>query len=161
MDIQQQNTAQQPASPESAGQPAPQSKGAEAYRRIVMGAMQVVYGKESSGGLLNMIRGEEDPVMGVAQATVTVLNGLKQQIKGINPNFVYTAASAVAGMLFELGDAAGLFKFDPKMMQAAMRVMPQALQQFGEVGGEQSGAKAAPAEPQGAPQGLIGSAMGA
>lgn len=162
----QQQEPAQAQQPDAAGNPAgaPPSKAADAYRRIVTGAMQAVYGKGSSDGLLNMIRSAEDPVIGVAQATVTVLNGLKQQIKGINPNFVYTAASAVAGMLFELGDAAGLFKFDPKMMQAAMRVMPQALQQVGESGDGPTSAQpaqASPAAPQGAPQGLISSAMGA
>lgn len=97
------------------GQPkGPQAdpKVVNAFQRVVAAAGKVIYERQMTGQLLNVIRSAGNPVEGVVGATMMVLDGLTGKVKGIHPNFVYVTANVVALMLLELAEAAKLVKFD-------------------------------------------------
>lgn len=147
--------AEDPVQGERGAPPAADSKGApnpqalEAFKHIIAAAGKVIYHKEISAQLLRMVQSAEDPVAGAAQATLTVLEQIKTQVKGVHPNFVYTAAPAVASMLLELAGAAKLVKFDEETISQVTQAIVETLKSRG-AAGEQAGTPAA-APAQGAP----------
>lgn len=150
--------AEQQAAP---GTPAaPGDKAAKAYKSLLVAAMKVVYDKERAPALVKMM--EANPQEGAAQAALVVLEGLKEQTKNLSPNFVYTASSAVLGMLYEIGQTAGVVQdFKPAMIPESMQIMAKQLQ--GQQQGQQQPAEAPQAQPT-APaaqgRGLISAEMG-
>lgn len=123
----------------------------EKIPRLVLAAMKVVYDKTMTPQLLQMLSSGE-PAQSLAQAVISVVSGLKQQAKGIDPNEVNRLVPAVMKMLTELAEAANLFKADRNVLKQAMDLVAQ-----------QMGGKAAPAQPAAQPaaqpQGLIGAQM--
>ena len=120
-------------------QGAPKDKATETYRRLVLAAMKVIYAKEVTDNLVEMMRaGAENPAEGVAQAASAVLSQLVERVKGLDPKAVYAVTPPVVIFLMELAGAAKLFKETPEIMQ-------QAIQMVGaQVGGQQQ--EQAPAE---------------
>ena len=158
------NPEEQIAAPEKAAPgapPAPANKAAQAYKALLVAAMKVVYDKERAPALVQMMEGS--PQEGAAQAALVVLEGLKEKTKGLSPNFVYTASSAVLGMIDEIGQTAGVVKdFKPAMIPESMQIMAKQLQGQRQAQQQPAGApQAQPAAP--APQGggLISAEMGA
>ena len=130
-------------------QAAPKDKATETYRRLVLAAMKVIYTKEVSDGLVEIMRtGAEMPAEAVAQAASTVLGKLAEGVKGLDPKAVYAVTPPVVVFLMELAGAAKLFKPTPEIMQRAIQLI-----------GEQVGGQQQEQAPEQAPQGLIGGAM--
>lgn len=147
--------AEQPEGEANAEQPGngqvdPQT--ANAYRRIGLAAMKIVYSPEGSSGLVKMMQGQ-DPVQAVAMASIVVIERLKEQIQGLSPEFVYMLAPNIAAFVTEIGGAAKLFKPSAQIVEGAVRLIEQ------QMGGQQEQAQ----QPQPAAQaqpGLIVGAMG-
>lgn len=130
------------------------SKDVEAYQRLGIAAMKIIYDANVSKGLIQMMQGQE-PAQGVAMAASTVIEKLKEQVQGINPGFVYSVAPAVITFLCELGGAAGLFKPDSQLVQQATEVLQGQLKsQATPQPGQPQQAAAQPQQPA-APAGLI------
>jgi hypothetical protein len=132
-------------------------KGHLAWRQMAGAAMKIIYSPQGSKALLGMMKQNADnPPLAVAQAAAIVLQHIMSQIKGMDPRLAITTAPAILMLLFELGNKAGIFKADLKMMPAALKAL------HGIVGGGAGPAAgpAAPAAPAGpAPGGLVGGAM--
>src|SRR5262245_16984781 len=115
-----QPTTAAPAAPAAAPQGNPAKA---AIQRLVMAAQKIAYSPNTSDQLLNMIQNAPDIVSGVAQAALVILDQMNQQVKGLKPQTVYTIAGVVVGMLLEQAEAAGLVKFDPKLVPAATKAV--------------------------------------
>lgn len=130
-------------------QPAAQGGGTVVFQRLVQAVGKVVYGASTRGPLLQMIQAAGDPVQGVAQAALTVVGQLGEQMKGSNPRAAYAAAPVAALMLLEVAEAASLVKFDKALLPQVVEAM-QAIAQKREGGGQAAPAAQepeAPAEP--------------
>ena len=129
------------------------------YQKMVMAARKIIFDPKASKGLVEIMQKlASDPAAGVAQATMTVLGGMKEKMKGGKPNMVNAVAPVVVAELFALGSAAGIFKATPQLVQQAVALVKQELAKKPAQPAQQP-----PAEPaaQPAPKGLIGNAMGA
>lgn len=85
------------------GAPARDPKILAAHKKIVQAAMKALYSsKEMVQQVLNMVRQEEDPAIGIVKAATMILDGLADKAKGINPDFVYSATAPLALMILEL-----------------------------------------------------------
>lgn len=114
----------------------------QATRSLGLAMMKRLYDKKITPELLNVIRGSEDPVAGVAQAAMMVVDGLdqSQQAKSLPPKSMMAIATAAVVFLFELADAAKILQSNPAMIQKAQAMLQQ------KMGGQQQAAPAAPAE---------------
>lgn len=140
----QQPPEEQPQPGQPQGQPQAQPadpKVVVAFQRIVLAAGKMVYDKTVSRDLVQMIGQAEDPTQGVAKAVMTVLDQLHAQVKGINPNFVYSAASVVVGFVLELAEAAKLVQFDKALPGQVMQIITEELKQRSGAATEQPAAK--------------------
>ncbi len=115
----------------------PNDKATETYRRMVLAAMKVLYTKEVTAQLVELMRsGAENPAEGVAQAASTVLGILSEKVNGIDPKAVYAVTPPVVMLLMELAGVAKLFEPTPEILQQAIQMV-----------GAQAG-QAAPAQEQ-------------
>lgn len=126
---------------------APDPRVLEAFHKVLAAAGKVIYQKEISAQLLRMIKSGEDPVAGAAQAVLTVLDQIKLQMKGVQPEFVYTVVPIVASLLLEMADAAKLVKLDQALVGKVVQAVVAQLK-----GGAQRGAPPAPAQAPAQPQ---------
>ena len=82
----------------------------EIYDTVVSNAQTIIFGKESSTNILNMVQSADTAAEGVAQATVTIGDQIisKAEENGIQvPEDVLSAAAEeVVAMIFELAEAA-------------------------------------------------------
>lgn len=126
-------------------------KVADAYQRMVLAAMKVVYEPTIAPKLIEMMRGGEQPAAGLARAAGLVAGQLQEKAKNAPQGVIQTVIPVIVAFLMELADAAGLFKMDQKLMQQAIAL---AMRQ---------GGGAAPAPQQQAPAasgpGLVDQAM--
>jgi hypothetical protein len=124
------------------GQPQgePDMQAVQQIQRLGVAMMKVVYDKKMAPQLLNMVRGSEDPVAGVVQAAMTVVQALGEKVKGIDPQAVQSILPPTLAFLFEMADAAKLLKQTPEMMGQAMQMIGQKLQ------GQQPAQAASPAQ---------------
>lgn len=140
------------------GKPKLSPKAAEAYQRIVVAAMTVLYKAETRAAVLKMIE-QTDPVTGIVKATKFVLDGLAEKSKGLNPKAIYQTAPVVALLIGEIGVKAGVVPDDIQALAPQVLAGLKAELQ-GVLGGQQRaqpGPAAPPAE-QPAP-GIVASAM--
>lgn len=138
-DAMQQGQPEQP--PVSAGQAAPQGqqvdpKLVQMYQRMGLAMMKTIYDKKMTPQILGMVSGAEDPVSGVVQAAMTVVQGISEKVKGSPPQAAFAILPAAVALIFELADAAKILKYDPSMMQQAQAMVQQ------KMGGEAQGAPA-------------------
>lgn len=146
-DAQPEGGAQPGAKP--GAQPGQSDPRVEFVQRVVVAAGKIVYEKNTAAQLVRMVKSAEDPVAGVAQATLLVLDRVQSQVKGRDPKFVFVAVPSVVRMILELADAAKIVKSDDAVSsQAVQAVAALVKQRFGQQGA-QPPAQAAPA--QGAP----------
>lgn len=161
---QQQIPQGQPQGQPKGGQPG--VKEAEVYQRLVVAAMKLIYEKETTKNLVEMMRGEEDPVQALASAAMAVIGRLQEGAKGIPPNFVFSTTATIVTFLAEIGGAAKLFKPSAGMVkQATQAVEKQAQEGLAQDGGAPQGSQAQQppqvpaAAPQGPPAGIVAGAM--
>jgi hypothetical protein len=98
----------------------------DAYRRLGLAAMKIVYDKAISRQLIDMM-GQSEPPQSIADAALVVLGQLKEKAQGIEPAFVYSVGPAVISFIAELGEAAGLFKRSPEMLKQVAMLISQKL----------------------------------
>lgn len=122
----------------------------EAYQRLCLAAMKIIYDPKVAQGLVQTMKTAGDPAAGVAHVATVILGHLRQQAQGIPPAMVNAVAPAVVAMLFDLGHAAKLFQVDQGMIQKAVELVKQTMQQG------QPAPQAAQQAPQ---QGIIANAM--
>ena len=103
-------------------------KDAQTFQRLGIAAMKVVYDPAVSKGLVQMMQGQEPP-QAIAMAASTVLEKLKEQVKGIAPNAVYAVAPSVVMFVTELGGAAGLFKPSAGLVKQATEALQAQMQE--------------------------------
>lgn len=156
-------------------QPTPQEQ--EAYDRVVMAGMKVIYDKTTHQGVMQMVAQQKDePAKALAYATCLIVEQLDKQSGGKIPQTVILPAAAeIMGLIAELADAAGLFKADDRIMgQATQELIIDLAKKYGvdpaDIQGLMQGmdkgklnelvaqqgqfaqpAQAAPAQPQAAP----------
>ena len=129
--------------------PAPQAGGPkEFFRKMTLSAMKIMYDKGVAPGLLKMMQ-EGEPADAVARTAYTILDKLKETVKGTDPKAVYAVAPAVVALLLEMAVKAGIIKNDPAIMKAAMAALADLIRN--EEGAGQPPAGAPPAAPMGAP----------
>jgi hypothetical protein len=99
----------------------------QATRALGLSMMKRLYDKKITPELLNIIRNSEDPVAGVAQAAMMVVDGLdqSQQAKSLPPKSMVSIATAAVVFLFELADAAKIVQSNPSMIQKAQAMLQQ------------------------------------
>ena len=152
-----QTPAQAPALAQpSPAQAKPDSQAKAILRGFVIAAMKIVYDKETSQQLIAMMKaGADNPPQAVAKAAQMVLGLMQGEVKGINPELVYTSAMQVVLFLFELASISKTFEGDMKMVQQAIQILSQQKQSEPAQPTEQPVAQPA----QQPAQGLIGGAL--
>ena len=139
-----------PAQPAAGAQPDAQQKdprAAETHRKLGLAAMKIIYDKNTSKQLVEMMKaGADNPAQVVAQAASVVLGQMQEKVQGIEPKLVYTVTPAVVVFLMELAGAAKIFTPDMKIAQAAIQM----------VGEQASGPQQEQAQPAAPPQGMVG-----
>lgn len=136
--------------------PAEETPGGDALVKVVLAAMKVLYEKQTSDGVVAMLR-TGDPVHAVAQTTLFVMKALYDASRGSIPKEVMLpAASVVIGLVSELANAAGVKISGAQAQSAAQLVQEKLGKRFG--GQQQPAAPqtAPPAEPQAAPMSMQG-----
>lgn len=107
-------------------EPAP--AGNDQLQRIVLGAMKVIYTKNTRDGVVRMLRGAE-PVQSLAQTALFVMKALYDASKSTMPkNLIAPAAASVTDLLAELAQAAGV-KLAPEQVDQARGIVQTRLQQ--------------------------------
>jgi hypothetical protein len=156
-----------PAAPERGhGKPEDNPKreqGKQVWRHLVAAAMKIIYSEQVTAAILQVLQQSADnPPHGVAMATKFVMEAIARQLRGIDPRVVVSAAPAIASMIFELGNKAGVFKADATMLAPTLKIIAQSMQSGpghqAAPEAPQAGAPPAGAPPQ-APGGLVGGAM--
>lgn len=105
------------------------------HRRLGLAAMKIVYTVPESDHLLEILKnGKDDPATAVAYAAMAVLGRLKREVKGINPDLVYSVAPAVVVFLLEIGGAA-------KVFEPSVDMIKEALLKLSEITKQQDGAQ--------------------
>ena len=138
-----------PAAGTAVAQPQGKSNGMETYRRLVLAAMKLIYTKEITNNLMELMRAStENPVEGVAQAVSTVMGLLSEKTKGLNPKAVYAVTPPVSVFVMELGGSAKLFKPSPEMLQQVIQMVGK------QAVGQQAKPQQAPAQ-QAPAQGIV------
>mgnify|MGYP001580829873 FL=1 len=88
------------------GQMPPEAKAAA--QKLMAAAMRIVYRKEVSQTLLDMIRKAPKPEAGIVQAVFAVLKQIKDAAKGVPLQVIDSMARPVAMMIIEMAAKAGL-----------------------------------------------------
>lgn len=88
----------------------PDQKSVDGLNRMGLAAATIIYDKANSEHLVKMMSEVSDPADAAAGAAHMVLQLMQEQIKGINPQTVYSVAPAVVIFLLEMGEVAGLWK---------------------------------------------------
>lgn len=137
----------------------------QAVQRIVIAATKMIHTAQISQQLLKMMKAAQDPAAALAQTTVFVMKTLMEQSKGFPQTAIVPAGKEVIGLLAEMAQAAGLFKADQQVIKKAMLIIAQGLKKAAQNRQQpQQAQQPAPkqaAQPQPAPQGIVGQAMGA
>ena len=135
-------------------------------QRVVISAKKIL--TQISPQILAMMKDAGDPVRAIAQATLFLMRQLYQKSQGsIPPQALAPAAQEVMTDIAKIGEAGGLFKATPQILQAAFKMAVQLFMQQEKVdpneirakmGGPQQApqAPAAPQAPQGVPQAPMG-----
>lgn len=124
----------------------------EARKRITAAAMKVLYSDPGvTKKVLEIVRSAEDPAQGIADAVKVVLEPLRPQIQGKEPDVIDEVAPVIAMLIAELAVKAGLIEDDAKLMQQVFAIL--------------KGEQAAPQEQdmgmgEGQPRGMVEQAMG-
>jgi hypothetical protein len=119
-----------PAPGGAPGKPAPGGKqmsdrAINVYQRLVAAAMKAIYGDQNGfNAIVNMLKQAQDPVSGIVQATMSVLDALHEKIKGIPPELAYKIAPEVALQIGAIAVKAGVA---PDSMQQLAGPVLQAL----------------------------------
>lgn len=176
--MQPQNIPGQPPVAPAPGAPAPDAAGAapagapdqvdpkfvEAYRRVLIAASKIIYNPQVKDQLVGIVKKlQHNPIRGVVVASLLVLDHLRQQVKGINPDFVYMTAPIVGAQVLELANAAGLVPGDKATVMQVTQGIQAELQKRVAGGGQAPDAAApgAAAAPAGAPDAAPADAAGA
>jgi len=145
---------QQPMTQQPTQAANPQS--ADVARKLVLAAMKTVFDPGVSKQLLAMMQGGADPAQSVAQAATLVVSKMGESAKGGTPEMATAIMPVVCAFLFQLAEAAGLFKADPQALQQAIQlaqkqIMGQGQRRMGasQGPGEQMPEQQAPAQPAG------------
>ena len=119
-------------------EPQPQGNENDPALGVRLAAMKVIYDKATSEGVVKML-GNGEPQSALAQTTLFVLKALFDESKGrIPPDVMLKNIPVIAGMLSELGEAAGLPMNEQVASQAAAMAAQRLQQRFS------GAAKAAP-----------------
>lgn len=144
----------------------------EAVQKLLAVAMRIVYKKEVTQIIVNMIRKAARPEVGIAQAVLMVMKQIKDAAKGVPPRVIDSMAKPITMMVAELASKAGLVETTPEMMQAVVGMIRQAVgraSQMGQRGAAPQGPAPqttpqrppqAPAQPPAQPAGMIVGGMG-
>jgi len=84
------------------------------YSSVVSNAMKVIYGEKTMPNILKMLQSANEPSEGVAQVTnmigEQVYSSAQKQGQEISDDVLQAASEEINGLLFELGEKAGIFK---------------------------------------------------
>lgn len=126
---QQQPAPQQGATPQPGGEPeippAPGLQGADqqAYERVVMAAMKVIYDPTSGKQILDMLRNAASPAEGLAEATYTMMQEFLQISKNTMPKQVIVpAGKEIMQLIAEMAVNAGIAE-GPQVIQQAQQII--------------------------------------
>lgn len=156
---------QTPTKPTEQAQGEPSAKGGvqlppnvkAVFQRLLMAAQRLIYtDSKTAQGLVEMVRGAQDPAQGVAQATGAVVNQVASQAKGIPPEVVQRIAMPVAYLIAELAVTADVVEDTPEFQKAIMSAI---LGSRGAPAGEQPPAEGEQQGPAGAAGGIVNEAM--
>lgn len=114
---------------------------AQAFQRLVLAAMKIVYDKTVAPRLIQMVQGAETPVGGLVQATMIVIEQLGQKIQGRPQQSAYVVTPIVLSMVYELCMQAGVLEKNPELAKQALlalveQVRARAPQQARQVAGQ-------------------------
>jgi len=115
----QQNQAQAPGGKLPPHKPAnPQD-----VQRVVIAATKAIHEQALSQRLIQLMKAAGNPVKAIAQATLTVMQGIWEKSRGtIPPEALFPAGVQVAQLVGELAQAAKLFQVTPQLIKAAVRM---------------------------------------
>jgi hypothetical protein len=121
-----------PIAPGAAGQaggdqPTPQEQ--NAYERVVMAGMKVLYDNSTHPGIMNMLtKSASDPAKALADTVSMIMLQLDKKSGGKIPEMVILPAAAeLLGDVAELASKAGVFTVDENTATKAMQLMVMSL----------------------------------
>lgn len=137
---------------EDPGQPAATGM-ADAFQRVVMAAMRVLYTPQTRNGVVSMLQ-KGSPVNALAQTTLMVMKALFDQSKGKIPGPVMIpAARAVLTLVAEMGNAMGLQMGEEQSKQAMQLVEGSLAKHFGPPAEGEEAPESSPERPADSAQG--------
>jgi hypothetical protein len=141
--------------PES-GAPEGGAKGTtqEAIERTVFAGLKVIHTPQVKQQLLQIMKSAPDPSQGIAEATYLVMSQLYEKSGRKIPADALGAASMyILQEIAQLGEAAKLFKATPEMVQGAVKIGMQKLQNAQQQPAQEAPVEEAPAAEAAAPAG--------
>lgn len=102
---------------------APQGASQQVYERVVMAASKVLHDPKRMQAIIQMVKAHGNPVAGLADATIFVMQMLFQISKGSIPQEVIVpAGQEVLQMIAEMCERAGILKVTPELLKQAAGV---------------------------------------
>lgn len=97
--------------------------------RVVMAATHALNTPQVEQAILQAVKSSQDPVQGLAQATMMLMQMLVEKAKGFPPQAFLPAAGQVLGVIAKMAAAAGVLKPTPQMMNDAIQAFLQLVKQ--------------------------------
>lgn len=96
----------------------------DAYERVVMAGMKVLYDDSTHAGIMNMLRHGQDPAKALADTVAMIMVQIDQKSGGKIPEVVILPAAAeLLGLTVELAQAAKIFQTDESTVARAMQLL--------------------------------------
>ena len=115
----------QPAAETAAADPnaaSPQEQ--DAYERVVLAGLQVLYSEQTHAQIMNMLKGGEAPEKDISDTVALVMQQLDKQSGGKIPQVVIIpAAVELVSATAELGEQAGIFQTDDRVLARAVQMV--------------------------------------
>ena len=114
---------QPPAEGEEGGAAAtPQEQ--DAYERVVLAGLQVLYAEQTHAQIMNMLKGGEAPEKDISDTVALIMSQLDKQSGGKIPQVVIIpAAVELVSATAELGEQAGIFQADQRVLARAVQMV--------------------------------------
>lgn len=115
-------------------QGAPAAKGGgdpkSIQRRLGTVAMSLIYNKDVSAKLVEQLKsGAQNPAQTVAMAALGIMNRMKRDVQGIEPNLVFSISAIVVVFILELAAVSKAFPVDQAMLAESMKALSGMMKQ--------------------------------
>lgn len=93
-------------------------------KRFAQVAMKIIYSKPVSAALVEQLKaGANEPAQAVAQAALGILERMKKDVRGINPDLVFSVSAIVVVFILELAAASKAFEVGESLLHESVAAL--------------------------------------